>query len=202
MKICFKSIIWRIYGLNIPATLRAGDTITWDETVSDYPATSGYTLAFVLYAYGKNPITITASSSGADYTVSIVPATSRAYVPGVYTWQAYVYKASGTPETITEKYSIAKGQVTILPDLTQASIGVDHRSHVKKVLDAIEALMEGRATSVEMSYSIGNRALSKMSPEELIKWRSHYLFAYENELEAEGLAGENPRRVGVRFNRI
>lgn len=64
--------------------------------------------------------------------------------------------------------------------------------------------MEGKSTADVLSYSIGGRSISKMSPEELIKWRSFYKTEYQRELEAEGIArGEdNPRRIGVRFNRV
>jgi hypothetical protein len=192
--------------MNIPSTLRAGDTIEWDETVSDYPATDDWTLAFVLTKYGASLITITASSSGADYAISVLPAVSRLWAAGTYSWQAYVYKDDGATPTpaITEKYTLESGQVEILPDITQATSTSDLRSHAKKTLEAIEALLEGKATADVLSYSIGGRSLSKMSPEELIKWRSFYKTEYERELEAEGIARglDSPRRVGVRFRRV
>jgi hypothetical protein len=190
--------------LNIPATLRAGDTISWDESNSDYPASSGWTLAFVLTKYGQSLITITASADGDDYAISVLPAVSRVWVAGIYSWQAYVYKASGTPILITEKYTLENGQITILPDITQAVSATDLRSHAKKVLDAIESLLEGKSTADVLSYSIAGRSISKMNPEELIKWRSFYKTEYEREVEAEGIArGEDsPRRIGVRFRRI
>jgi len=190
----------RSYALNIPETLRAGDTIEWDESLSDYPATSGWTLAFALTAYGKTSIVITASTSGSDYAISVLPAVTRLWAAGKYSYQAYVYK--GTP-TITEKYTIEIGEIEILPDLTQALSTTDNRSHAKKVLDAIEAVLEGKSSSDVVGYSIGGRSVSKMMPEELIKWRSFYKTEYERELEAEGIArGEDsPRRIGVRFRR-
>lgn len=194
----------RRYGkLNIPATLRAGDTIEWDESVSDYPASDGWTLAFVLTKYGQSLITIAAVADGDNYAITITAAISAAWTSGIYSWQAYVYKEAGSPVAITEKYTLESGQVQILPNITQATSTTDLRSHAKKVLDAIEALLEGKATADVMSYSIAGRSISKMNPEELIKWRSFYKTEYQRELEAEGIArGEdNPRRIGVRFVR-
>ena len=187
--------------MNIPPTLRAGDTITWDEIVSDYPATDGWTLVFVLIKYGQSLIKIEATADGNDYAVSVLPAASRLWFPGNYSWMAYVKKEAGGE--ITEKYTLQSGQVTILPDITQATSATDTRSHAKKILDAIESLLEGKAGSDVSSYSIGGRSITKMSPDELIKWRSFYKTEYERELEAEGIArGEDsPRRIGVRFNR-
>jgi len=161
-------------------------------------------LAFLLYAYGKSPIAITASADGDDYTFTVLPAVTRLWVAGAYKWQAYVYKASGTPSLITEKYTFYDGTITILPDLTQALSTTDNRSHVKKVLDAIEAVLEGKASQDVLSYSIAGRSISKMNPEELIKWRSFYQSEYQRELETEAVrrGEDNPKRVGVRFNRL
>lgn len=174
------------------------------ESISEHPATAGWTLAFALTAYGKNPIIITASTSGSDYAISVLPAVTRLWTAGKYSWQSYVYKGSGSPLVISEKYTLEIGQVEILPDLTQALSTTDNRSHAKKVLDAIESLLEGKASADVTSYSIGGRSLSKMNPEELIKWRSFYKIEYERELEAEAIAKglDSPRRVGVRFRRL
>jgi hypothetical protein len=124
-------------------------------------------------------------------------------VKGIYSYQAYVYKESGTPPVISEKYTLESGQIEILPDITQAISTTDLRSHAKKVLDSIEAMLEGRTSDV-INYSIGGRSVVKMSPEELIKWRSFYKTEYEREKEAESIAKglDSPRRIGVRFNKI
>lgn len=190
--------------MNIPSTLRAGDTIEWDESLSDYLASAGWTLAFVLTKYGQSLITITGSADGDDYAISVLPATTRAWAAGIYSWQAYVYKASGTPSVITEKHTLESGQVTILPDITQATSTTDLRSTAKKNLDMIEARLSGDTSPDVMSYSIGGRSLSKRSMEDLIVMRSYWKTEYERELEAEGIArGEdNPRRIGVRFRKI
>jgi hypothetical protein len=189
--------------MNIPSILRAGDTYSWTESNADYPATDGWTLVIDFRAKDKPPITITASSSGSDYAISISASDSKPWVAGTYSYQAYVKKESGG--IITEKHSLEIAQVEILPDLTQATSQADLRSHAKKVLDGIEAILEGKALSDDaMSYSIGGRSISKMTPEELIKWRSFYKTEYERELEAEAVAKglDSPRRIGVRFNRV
>ena len=189
--------------LNIPSQIRAGDTISWIESISDYLATAGWALAFALRAKDLPPITINASTSGSDYAIIITAPTSKAYKPGTYSWQAYISK--GTSPDFTEKYSIATGRIEILPNLTIATSETELRSHAKKVLDAIESLLEGKALAGDASsYSIGGRSITKMMPEELIKWRSFYKTEYERELEAEAIAKglDSPRRIGVRFRRL
>lgn len=141
-------------------------------------------------------------ADGADYAITVTPAESRLWVAGKYHWMAYVYKEAGG--LITEKHTLESGQVEILPDLTQATSQTDARSHVKKVLDAIEALLEGKATADALSYSIGGRSISKMSPTELLQWRDLYRVEYQRELDAEGIAKglDSNKRIGVRFQRV
>jgi hypothetical protein len=186
--------------MNIPSTLRAGDTFSWTESLPDYPASNGWTLTLVLSKYGQTLITIEATADGDDYAIAITAAVSALWTAGVYSWMAYVYKE--VEEVISEKYTLESGNLTILPDLTQAGSTTDLRSHAKKVLDAIEALLEGKTDVI--SYSIAGRSISKMTPTELIKWRSFYKTEYQRELEAEAIArGEdNPRRIGVRFQKL
>lgn len=188
--------------LNISSTLRAGDTISWTDSLSDYPATSGWTLAYALRAKDKSAITITASTSGTDFLISVLPSASKAWNSGIYSWQAYVYK--GPSPDFTERVTIGTGTVEILPDLFLVGTQTDLRSHVKKVLDAIESILEGKSTTDVMAYSIAGRSISKMNPTELLKWRDLYRSEYQRELDAEGVAKglDSGRRIGVRFQKI
>jgi hypothetical protein len=49
-----------------------------------------------------------------------------------------------------------------------------NKAHVEKVLAALEALLEGKATADVMSYSIAGRSLSKFSISELLLWHDKY----------------------------
>lgn len=190
--------------MNIPSTIRAGDTLSWTESLPDYPAGDGWTLAINLAKYGDPTITITASTSGDSYAVSATAATTKGWVPGIYAWQAYVYKLGGAPSAISEKYTIEHGQLTVLPDITQATSATDLRSDCKKTLDAIEALLIGKATADVLSYSVAGRAIAKMAPTELLKWRDVCRVEYQRELDAERVAKglDTNKRVGVRFRRV
>lgn len=187
--------------MNVPSTITAGDKVTWTETLTDYPATS-WSLAVELRSKDRPPVTIAATPSGADFSITILPATSALWKSGIYSWQAYVY--TGTPPNFTDKRTIERGTIEILPNLTIFSASDDPRSHVKKVLDALEAVIEGKASSDQLSYSIAGRSISKMSPTEILQWRDLYKAEYRNELNAENIAKgvSSSKRIGVRFNRI
>ena len=79
----------------------------------------------------------------------------------------------------------------------------DTRSHAKIMLDKIESILEGKADSDVSSYSIGNRSLAKMTPEELTNWRDYYKAEYNRELRKEQIdRGEGTgNTIKVRFDK-
>ena len=71
-----------------PSSIKAGMTVKWKRTLSDYPATL-WTLTYVLFKAGTQ-IKFNASADGTDHSVTLAKATTAAYTAGNYTWQAYV----------------------------------------------------------------------------------------------------------------
>lgn len=178
-----------------PASIRAGDFLTWSKTLADYPANDGWTLVYTLIN-GSSKVTIDAAASGADHLVSVAAGTTGSYVAGNYTWMARVTKGS-------EIYTIDHGSLTILPNLA-ALTTYDGRSHAKVMVEAIEAAIQGRASATQLRMSINNRSIEYLSPTELIKWLSFYRAEVAKEAQSETIrkTGVNPRNIGVRFHRV
>lgn len=74
-------------------------------------------------------------------------------------------------------------------------------SHAKTMLDAIEAVLEGRITSDVEQYSIGGRQITKIPISELSVLRSKYKAEVAREEEADRLKMglKNKRMIKVRF---
>lgn len=180
---------------NEPSELRAGLTWAWRrEDLGDFPAGT-YTLKYWFKksgATGAN-FSITATADGANHSVSVAAGTTQGYTAGAYTWVAVATAGS-------EAYEVDKGTLQILPRYDQVA-NLDDRSHTRKMVDAIEALMEGRATVDQMQYQINGRMLTRMSIGDLITWRDKYRAEVNAEKQAEaianGLATKN--RILVRF---
>jgi hypothetical protein len=69
----------------------------------------------------------------------------------------------------------------------------------------ITAALSGDTSPHVMSYAIAGRSLSKFSRNELISERSYWKTEWDTERQANATAqgsDVNPRRVGVRFNRV
>jgi hypothetical protein len=180
-----------------PVSARAGDSWKWTRSLPDYPA-STWTLTYTLWT-ASAALTITASASGADHAVDVDSATTGAYVAGRYEWVARVTDG-------TDTYSIGSGTLQILPAVGAA---MDTRSHARKMLDALNALIEGRATDgdidvvrTSVATSSGDRSTQWDMPT-LLKLRQQYAAAVAAEEDAARIArGERSSRlIGVRFAR-
>ena len=174
----------------IPKQIVAGDSIGWTKSLSNYPASAGWALSYTLVSPTARQV-INGSASGDDFLLAANATTTAAWAPGTYTWTAAVSKG-------TDRYTIESGQVEILADPATAASGLDTRSHVKKTLDALEAVIEGKAANDQLAVSVAGRSITRMSPEELLSWRDKYNALYIRE---QVRAGNRPSRsrVLVRF---
>lgn len=172
-----------------PAEITPGDTVKWLRSLSDYPASSGWALTYEL-VNAANRITISAAASGADHLVTIAAATSANYVAGSYAWRARVTKTD-------EVYTVGSGRITVLPVFSTI---IETRSQARRTLEAIEATLEGRATSATESYEIAGRQLRYFTPEQLLPWRDRYRadVAREDAALRAGAGLPNPGRIFVR----
>lgn len=166
-----------------PDKVTAGDTWKWKRSLDHYSAADGWVLTYKLIN-ASGDIDITASADGSDHLVSESAATTAAYAAGKYRWQGYVTKGA-------ERYAIGRGEIEVLPDLATETT-YDDRTHARKVLDAIEAVIEGRASQDQMSYSINNRQLSRMPIEDLLKFRGVYRAEVQAEMNKEKIALGRP----------
>lgn len=178
---------------DLPQSFRAGDTVTWTVTLRDYPASAGWTLTYSLLHASASKLTLTASASNDDFVVTIPAATSANYTAGDYTYVARVSKAG-------ESYTVDSGRISILPNLA-TSTTYDGRSWAERVLTALEATLEGRATGVELELEIAGRRIRYFTPDELIKWHGFYKAEVVRERSTDrlrrGLGG--PQKVLVRL---
>lgn len=173
-----------------PSVITAGDTIQWSRSLPDYPASAGWTLKYALR--GPAVIDIVAD---ATQLVTVAASASSAWVAGDYFIQGFVVKG-------TSQYTVYSGRITINPNLALAGANYDGRSHAKRVLDAIEAVIEGRASRGDQETTIDGTRLVKMTAEQLRGLRSYYRNEYQSELRRENVKNgkRSGRRVLVRFN--
>ena len=163
-----------------PLELTQGDTVQWQKTFTDYPA-SEWTVSYNIRGASSLDVTAAQASNGTSHSVTLSSTQTADLKEGNYWWQA-VAVHNGT----SERRTISTGDFVVKPDLATLPEGYDGRSHVKKTLDALEAVIEKRATTDQQSYSISGRSLSRMDIEELLTWRGKYQGFYQMELKKAG----------------
>ena len=184
--------------IGAPDVIRAGDTIKWDADWPDYlPADSWSGFYELVNAAGTIDAQVTGSTNGSYHRFEIAAGVTTAWSAnaGELFYIGYVSKAG-------ERFTLDRGSLIVRADL-EVTATHDGRSHVKTVLDAIEATIEGRASKDQESYSINGVSLARTPLAELIDLRLKYLAEYETEKrklaieKGEGHSG----RVRTRFAR-
>jgi hypothetical protein len=182
--------------MNAPTQIRQGLTYAWVESNSDYPASASW--ACKAYIAGPSALlTLTAVADGDDFDFTLTAAQSAALSTGTY--QIQVRFEHATTGNFTPDGYINSAQV--LPGLNTQVAGYEARSHPQIVLDALNALIEGRATNVQKSMAIGGKAAEFLTLEELITAKLKYERFVENEKSAEQVKKglKSGKSVGVRF---
>lgn len=181
--------------MNEPTTIIIGDTTTWTHSDATYPATDGWVLTYTLIN-AVNKYTVIASAAGADHAVNLLASTTAQWQAGQYKWLARVSRNTG----VEEAHTLGTGLIT-LQDNFAALETLDVRSHAVKTLSAIEATLEGRATSATSEYQIAGRAMKYIPIPELLMLRDKYKREVASETVAANLAAGLPNagRIYVRM---
>ena len=181
------------YPSQVPAVLQKGDFWAWKKPnlSTDYPLAS-YSLKYKFYLIDGSTasnFTIDATESNNEYIISTSSTTSQ--TAGDYRWDAIIKRTSDNVELIIED-----GYSTILDNAV--------RSHAKIVLDAIEGVIEGRATIDQSSMSIAGRSLSRMSIDELLTFKDRYKSEWLKEVKMARIKNNqgSGNTIKVNFGKI
>lgn len=176
-----------------PASVVAGDTLTWKRTLADYPAGT-WTLKYrLINSAGK--FDITAAASGTDHLVTVSSTTSGGYTAGDYAWTAWVEKTG-------ERVTVGSGTITVQPNIA-ALTTLDARTDAAKILDQLQAAyIAYTASSGHVAeYEIAGRRMKYRSASEILTqinfWEARVASEKRAERIAAGLGGGN--KVQVRF---
>jgi hypothetical protein len=176
----------------VPDRIVAGDTLKVSDSAAGavFPAGEGWALAWVFVKASGGAVTTVAATAVAEaWEMTASAATTGAWASGVWRW---VQRASKSGAVIT----VASGEVLVQPD--PASANVDSRSHARRVLDLIEAAIEGRATSAALEHQFEDgRRIRFMTHEELLKMRDSY--ASKVRVEERAAKGLGASRILVRL---
>lgn len=128
----------------------------------------GYTAKLVVG--GAASLTVNGTIDGEDVIFPLAATATANLATGQYWYQ--IVSESGALRNF-----IADGLLWVIGKITGSGV-YDGRSVARRVVDAIDAVMAGKATADQQSYVIqsqlGSRSLSRLSMEDLLKARTTY----------------------------
>lgn len=162
--------------LRFPNKITAGLTFKHSVNLTAYPASSWHLVA---YLRGPIAIDLSAITDGNQHLFNIPAENTKKWAAGHY---GYSLRATHTDGQVDE---IDTGPIQIIADLAEITDQIDLRSHARKTLAALEAVIEGRASLDQERYRINNRELYRTPLEVLTKLRNQYRVEVSRELAKE-----------------
>jgi len=181
-----------------PASIVAGDTVKWIHSEGDFVAGTDSVEAAIVGQSGKLDATVAQYQSGDTWLITFAAADTKELPPAV----DYTLVVRATDGVTSEVYTTLTQALCVTANLADQDKGFDNRSQNQRTLDAICAVIEGRASKDQESYTIANRSLSRTSIPDLIELRREYerLVAKEKRA-ARAQQGKGHRgRILTRFN--
>lgn len=150
--------------MTIPQTITAGTTLAFTLALTAYPAPDWVA---TLILRGPGSVDLGAATDGRLHAFSASAEETAEWAAGDY-WYSLRVTDGG------EVHEVDTGTLRVLPDLAAADAEFDGRSHAERTLEAIEAVIEGRASKDQDSYRINNRELRRTSISQLLRLRDVY----------------------------
>lgn len=155
----------------LPTRINAGVTFEKRVSLSQYLAPAWVLL---LLLRGPSNKDVTAAADGSAHVLALGAAETSAMTPGDYAYSLRV-KSGGTV------HEVEAGRLTLAPDLANLAAGSDTRSQARRTLDAIDAVIEKRASQDQEKYRINNRELWRTPLADLLLLRDRYAFLVARE---------------------
>lgn len=180
-----------------PREAVCGDRFQWTRSFDDFSAAE-WTLTYrLLGKKAGSTIDITAVASGGDFSIDVAPEVTAEYTDDVYYWSAFASKTG-------DRKLVAQGRMVLKPDPAgEFAEGKDGRSHARKVLEAIEAVIERRSLTDIQRYTLQavGRNVDRSPISDLLKLRDYYvgLVKAEEAQEAINRGESNGDLVLARF---
>lgn len=180
---------------DVPSVILAGDTLLFTIFRSYFPAHDGWSVVFSLRGKdGAIDATSTPDADNSKHLFSVDATTTAGWVPGEYAARAKAING-GVSTTFWQ------GTLRINPDLGSEPAGQDTRSWAKRCLDAVEAVLENKASKDVLNTTIAGQSIGRMTPEQLFALRDRFRIEYQNEQRALQAGQGKPQQsvIGITF---
>lgn len=164
----------------------AGTNLSWTGESETYPSDTWTHRVLFVNAAQKYVVNGNAGTFEAKANVT------ENWEPGRYRWSWIV-------ESGDDRHILEQGEIEIQPNPVHAG---DYRTHCEKMIAAIEATLEDRATDDELSISSKGKSLARHSLEELKSLLIYYQNRLADHIRKEAAKqGKDVTTIRARFNK-
>lgn len=149
----------------LPQRISSGVTLDLPVVLTAYPAP---VWALAVNIRGPSAIDLASTPDGSNHRLRAAASVTAGWEPGDYWFVARVSNEDG------DVFEVESGKITIDVDLAALGAGYDGSTHAERVLAAIEAVLEKRATQDQQRYTINNRELWRTPIPDLLMLRDRY----------------------------
>jgi len=188
--------------VQIPATIRAGDTIQWRDVagvdnLGNAVSSADYGLTYWLRTNtASEGASVVGTAYGTGWEFTIAANVSSGFDAGTWFWQAIASKAGSV-------ITLGAGQLIVQSVLSYAGTpgAFDGRTQAQIDLDAVQAAIRTIISGGAKQYTIGSRSFTKLDLGELMERESKLKAEIKREQMAELIANGlgNPHNLFVRF---
>lgn len=181
-----------------PSAVTAGDRVDFTVDPGEFTSAEGYSGVFVFRSDdGSLRATATATDYGGLFRITVASDVTRAWTACNGQFSVFAEDSGGT-----DRRTLLTGRWKVYADPASTDTS-DRRSYNRRVLDAINAKIEGRASSDIAAISIAGQSLSMVSHSELLLLQRVYSAKVKAEEDAADSTGKASRSrfVEPRFPR-
>ena len=176
-----------------PIVIASGDTVQWYRLVPNPNFYSGAG-AFLDYEIRGGAAAISFQSTpdpdGTGHDINVTAAVTALWLPGQMLMEGYAVNNTVNPP---QRERIYFGELTIAQNLEGSQGDIDVRTLAQKMLEKIEAVLEGRASQEMLESRIGETMFRHMTPQQLTYWHGYWYCKRKNEIQIQRAKnGQNP----------
>ena len=172
-----------------PIQISAGDTLSWQRSLGNYPASTGWQLVYEMRG-GSQAIEFSSVANGDSHVINVPAATSAKWLAGQYILEGYA-----TNINTGERERIYLNNLLVIANLQGAVGDIDVQTHAQKMVALIEAVQLGKATHDILESDVEQTRIKRLSPKELRDEYNYWKQIRQNEVRtANSRAGRSNGR--------
>lgn len=148
----------------LPTKISAGLSFSQSLRFDSYQAPAW---SLTLLLRGPASIDLPAVADGSNHRLQATGGVTETWAPGLYN---FAIRATNGVDLV----ELQRGQIEIAPDMASLPVGADVRTPSQIALEAIEAVIQKRASIDQERYRINNRELYRTPIKDLIALRDMY----------------------------